>query len=106
VVETHVENRKEEQIEALQALHQAKGEEVSTEAPSSSTLILKMPYKPRVPISVHDSLLDEKLFENTQRDLPRYRDIRNYLFVDKIILFGLREEKIGASNLNLRVREH
>jgi len=32
---------------------------------------------------VHDSLPDEKLFENTQRDLPRYVDIRNYLSVGK-----------------------
>jgi hypothetical protein len=46
VAETHVENRKEEQIETPQALHRAKGEEVSTEAPSSSTLILKTPYEP------------------------------------------------------------
>jgi hypothetical protein len=46
VVETHMEDRKEEQIEALQALHRAKGEEVSSEAPSSSTLILETPYEP------------------------------------------------------------
>jgi predicted ribosome quality control (RQC) complex YloA/Tae2 family protein len=50
VVKTHVENRKEEQIEAPQALHWAKGEEVSTEAPSSSTLILETSYEPRAPI--------------------------------------------------------
>jgi hypothetical protein len=120
VVETHVEERNEEQIEAPQALHRAKGEEVSTEAPSSSTLILKMPYEPRAFITydlprgqessllrlledqkktikvenfivhsphfipVHDSLPDEKLFENTQKNLPRYADIRNYLYVGKI----------------------
>jgi hypothetical protein len=46
VVETHVEERKEEQIEAPQALHRVKGKEVSTEAPSLSTLILKTPYEP------------------------------------------------------------
>jgi hypothetical protein len=46
VVETHMEDRKEEQIEALQALHRAKGEEVSSEDPSSSTLILETPYEP------------------------------------------------------------
>jgi glucan phosphorylase len=79
-VETHVKNRKEAQIKAPQALHWTKGEEVSTEAPSSSTLILKMPYEPRAPIPVHDSLPDEKLFENTQRDLPRYANIQNYRF--------------------------
>jgi len=120
VVETHMEERNEEQIEAPQALHRAKGEEVSTEAPSSSTLILEMPYEPRAPIAyglprgqessllglleeqketievenfivysphftpVHDSLPDENLFENIQRDLPRYAGIWNYLSVGKI----------------------
>jgi hypothetical protein len=120
VVETHGEERKEEQIEASQALHRAKGEEVSTEAPSSPTLILETPYEPQAPIAcdlprgqessllgileeqketikvknflvysphfipVHDSFLDEKLFENTQKNLPRYADIWNYLFVGKI----------------------
>jgi hypothetical protein len=81
VVETHVEERTEEQIEAPQALHRAKGEKVSTQAPSLSTLIPKMPYEPRASIAydlsrVHDSLPDEKLFENTQKNLPRYADIR------------------------------
>jgi hypothetical protein len=47
VVETHVENRKDEQIEASKALHWAKGEEVSIEAHSSSTLILDTPYEPK-----------------------------------------------------------
>jgi hypothetical protein len=106
VVETHGEERKEEHIEALQALHREKGEEVSTEALSSPTLILETPYEPRAPIAcdlprgqkssllgileeqketikvenflvysphsipVHDSLPDEKLLKNTQRDLP------------------------------------
>jgi hypothetical protein len=125
VVETHLKNRKEEQIEALKALHREKGKEVSTEAPSSSILILEMPYEPRAPIPsnlkisffetnntllviiaydltrgeessllglleeqketikvenfleysphfppVHNSLPNEKQFENTQRDLP------------------------------------
>jgi hypothetical protein len=51
VVETHVEERKEEQIKALQALHRAKGEKVSTEAPSSSTFILETPYEPRPSIA-------------------------------------------------------
>jgi hypothetical protein len=35
VVETHVENTKEEQIEAPQALYRSKGKEVSTKALSS-----------------------------------------------------------------------
>jgi hypothetical protein len=51
VVETHVEERKEEQIEAPQALHREKCEEVSIETPSSYTLILKTPFKPRAPIA-------------------------------------------------------
>jgi hypothetical protein len=120
VVETDVKEMKEEQIEAPQALHRAKGKEVSTDAPSSSTLILKMPYEPRASIAydlpngqessllglleeqketikvenflvysphfipIHNSLSDEKLFENTQKNLPRYVDIQNYLFVGKI----------------------
>jgi len=46
VVETHMEERK-----APQALHRAKGEEVSTEALSSSTLILETPYEPQAPIA-------------------------------------------------------
>jgi hypothetical protein len=32
---------------------------------------------------IHDSLPDEKLFENTQRDLPQYTKI-HYLFIGKI----------------------
>lgn len=50
VVETHVKNKKDEQIEAPKALHRAKGEEVSTESPSSTTLILETPYEPRAHI--------------------------------------------------------
>lgn len=111
VVETHMEERKEDQIEAPQALHRVKGEEVSTEAPSSSTLILETSYEPQAPISydlprgqessllglleerketievkhflvysphftpVRDFFSDEKLFENTQKNLPQYVDI-------------------------------
>jgi hypothetical protein len=33
---------------------------------------------------VHDSLPDEKLFENTQKNQPRYAAIRNYLSEGKI----------------------
>ena len=50
VVENHMKERKEEQIVAPQDLHQAKFKEVSTEASSSSTPILEMPYVPQVPI--------------------------------------------------------
>jgi len=101
VVETHVKERNEEQIEALQALHRAKGEEVSTKAPSSS-LILKMPYEPRAPIPIHDSLPDEKLFENTQRDLPRYADIRNYLYVGKIYSLWSKRRKDWCFKFKLK----
>jgi hypothetical protein len=128
VVETHVEEM-DEQIEAPQALHQAKGKEVSTEAHSSSTLILETPYEPQASIAydlpkgqessllglleeqketikvenflvyspyftpVHDSLPDEKLFENTQKNLPRYADIRNYLSVGKIYSLWSKSKK-------------
>jgi septum formation inhibitor MinC len=77
VVETHGEERKEEQIEAPQALHRAKGEEVSTETPSSSTLILEMPYEPRASIAY---------------DLPRGQ---------KSSLLGLLEEQKETIKKNL-----
>jgi hypothetical protein len=129
VVEIQGEEKKEEQIEAPQALHRAKGEEVSTEAHISSTLILDTPYEPRAPIAcdlprgqessllgileeqketikvenfivysphsipVHDSLPDEKLFENTQKNLPRYADFQNYLSVGKIYSLWSKKRK-------------
>jgi uncharacterized coiled-coil protein SlyX len=129
VVETHGEERKEEQIDVPQALHQGKCEEVSTEAPSSSTLILETPYEPQAPVAydlprgqessflgileeqketikvenflvyspnsilVHDSLPDENLFKNTQRDLPRYAAIQNYLPVGKIYSLWSKRRK-------------
>jgi len=138
VVETHGEERKEEQIEAPQALHRAKGEEVSTEAHSSSTLILKRPYEPRAPIAcdsprgqkssllgilkeqketikvenflvysphsipVHDSLLNEKLLKNTQRDLPLYAAIRNYLSVGKIYSLWSKRRKDWCFKFKLK----
>jgi hypothetical protein len=142
VVETHMEERKEEQIDAPQALHLAKGEEVSTKAPSSSTLILEMPYEPRASIAYdlprdkessllgqlkeqkesikvenfleysphftpgHNSLSYEKLFENNQKNLPRYADIRNYLFVSKIYSLCSKRRKDWCFKFKLRVREH
>jgi len=39
------------------------------------------------------SLPDEKLFENTQKDLPRYADIQNYLSVDKIYSLWSKRRK-------------
>jgi hypothetical protein len=134
VVETHVEEGKDEQIEAPQALHRAKGEEVSTEVPSLSTLILETPYEPRAPIacdlprgqessllgileeqketikvenflvysphsiSVHDSLPDE----NTQRDLPRYVGIRNYLYVGKLYSLWSKRRKDWCFKFKLK----
>jgi hypothetical protein len=97
-----VKSRKEEQIEAPKALHRAKGEKVSTGAPSSSTLILKMPYEPRAPIPVHDSLLDEKLFENTQKDQPRFADIQNYLSAGKIYSLWSKRRKDWCFKFKLK----
>jgi len=138
VVETHGEEKKEEQIEAPQALHRAKGEEVSTEAHISSTLILDTPYEPRAPIAcdlprgqessllgileeqketikvenflvysphsipVHDSLPDEKLLKNTQKDLPRYAGIRNYLYVGKIYSLWSKRRKDWCFKFKLK----
>jgi hypothetical protein len=129
VVKTHMEERKGEQIEAPQVLHRAKGEEVSSEAPLSSTLILETPYEPQAPIAydlprgqdssllgllevqkktievenflvysphftpVHYSLPNEKLFENTQKNLPQYADIWNYFFVGKIYSLWSKRRK-------------
>jgi hypothetical protein len=89
VVENHKKEGKEEQIEVTHDLHQEKGKEVSTEAYSASTPIPELPrghessllglldkqievikveklfmYSPHS-IPVHDSLPDEKLFENS-----------------------------------------
>jgi hypothetical protein len=49
-----------------------------------TTSVEKFPeYSPHF-TPVHDSLPDEKLFENTQRDLPQYVKIQNYLSIGKI----------------------
>jgi hypothetical protein len=138
VVEIQGEEKKEEQIEALQALHRKKGEEVSTEAPSSPTLILETPYEPRASIAcdlprgqessllgileeqketiklenchvysshsipVHDFLPDGKLFENTQKNLPRYADIWNYLSVGKIYSLWSKRRKDWCFKFKLK----
>lgn len=108
VVENHKEEGNEEQIEVTHDLHREKGKEVSIEASSTSTPILELPrghensllvlldeqtdiikveklskYSPH-DIPVHDFLPNEKLFENSQTDLPRSVKIRNYLFVGRI----------------------
>jgi hypothetical protein len=89
VVENHKEEGKEEQIEVTNDLHREKGKEVSIEASSTSTSIPELPrghensqlllldeqtevikveklskYSPHS-ILVHESLPDEKLFENS-----------------------------------------
>jgi hypothetical protein len=127
VVETHMEERKEEQIEAPQALHREKGEEVSTKAPPS-TLTLETPYEPRASIA-YDlprgqessllGLLEEQKetikvenflvyspnfipVHDTQRDLPRYADIRNYLFVGKIYSLWSKRKKDWCFKFKLK----
>jgi len=125
-------------IEAPQALHQAEGEEVSTEAPSSSILILETPCEPRASIAydlprgqessllglleeeketievedflvysphfnpIHDSLPDEKLFDNTQKNLPRYANIWNYLSVGKIYSLWSKRRKDWCFKFKLK----
>jgi hypothetical protein len=44
-------------------------------------------------IPVHDSLPDEKLFENTQKNLPRYTDIKNYLSIGKMYSLWSKRRK-------------
>jgi len=51
---------------------------------------------------VHDSLSDEKLFENTQRDLPRYVDIRNYLSVGNIYSLWQKRRKDWCFKFKLK----
>jgi len=107
VVENQEEKGKDDQMEVTHDLHWKKGNEVSTEASSASTPILELPRghensllllldeqtevikveklsKYSHSILVHDSLPDEKLFENFQSDLPRFVKIRNYLSVGRI----------------------
>jgi hypothetical protein len=107
VVENHKEEGKEEQMEVTHDLHREKGKEVSTEVSSASTPIPELPRghennllllldeqtvvtkaeklsnSPHS-ILVHDSLPDEKLFENSQSDVLRSVKIRNYLSVGRI----------------------
>jgi hypothetical protein len=58
-----------------------------------TTEVEKFPkYSPHF-TSVHDSLLDEKLFKNTQRDLPQYAKIQNYLSIGKIYSLWSKRRK-------------
>jgi hypothetical protein len=130
VVENQVEERKEEKIEVPQDLHWEEGKEVSTEASSTSTPILDTPRgqessfsgllnKQIVAIKVEKSMsiflmLFQFMIPFQMRNCLRrlsviYPDLRMVgitCLKVKFILFGPREEKIGASNLNLRVRKH
>jgi hypothetical protein len=51
---------------------------------------------------VHDSLLDEKLFENIQRDLPRYANIRNHLSIGKIYSLWSKRRKDWCFKFKLK----
>lgn len=108
MVKNHEEEGKEEQIEVTHDLYQEKGKKVSIDAFSASTPVPELPrghesillrllderaevikveklskYSPQS-IPVHDSLPVEKLFENSQSDLPRSVNSKNYIFVGRI----------------------
>jgi hypothetical protein len=51
---------------------------------------------------VHDSLPDEKLFENTQRDLPQYTKIQNYLSIGKIHSLWSKRRKYWCFKFKLK----
>jgi hypothetical protein len=51
---------------------------------------------------VHDSLPDEKLFENTQRDLPQYTKIQNYLSIGKIHSLWSKRRKDWSFKFKLK----
>jgi hypothetical protein len=53
-------------------------------------------------ILVHDSLLDEKLFENTQSDLPRSLKIQNYLSIGEIHSLWFKRRKDQCFNFKLK----
>jgi hypothetical protein len=122
VVENEVDERKEEQTEGLEEPHREKEESTKT----FSTLAL-IPETPRgqerslleLPIEqIEDIKIEkltesssyfipvhnEKLFEKTQSGPPLYTDNWNPLQWEDIILFGAREEKIGASSLKCQLK--
>jgi hypothetical protein len=126
VVENHKEEGNEEQIEVTNDLHRENGKEVSTEASSTSTSIPELPRghessllllldKQTVVIKaeklskyslhsilVHDSLPDEKLFENSQSDLPRFVNIRNYLSIGRIHSLWSKKRKYWCFKFKLK----
>jgi hypothetical protein len=108
VVKNQEEDVMDEEIKVTHDLHWEKGKKVSTEASSTLTHVPALPkshessllelldeqteviqveklskYSPHS-IPVHDSLPDEKLFENSQSNLPQSVNIRNYLSVGRI----------------------
>jgi hypothetical protein len=126
VVKNWEEERKEERIEVTDDLYRGKGKEVSTEASSASTPIPELPighensllelldeqievikveklskYSPHS-ISVHDSLPDEKLLENSQSDLPRSVNIRNYLSIGRIHSLWFKRRKDWCFKFKLK----
>jgi hypothetical protein len=126
VVENHKEEGKEEQIEVTHDLYREKGKEVSTEASSTSTPIPKLPrghensllllldeqtvvikaeklskYSPHS-ILVHDSLPDEKLFENSQSNLPQSVNIKNCLSVGRIHFLWSKRRKDWCFKFKLK----
>jgi hypothetical protein len=79
VVKTQMEEMKEEQIKAPQALHRAKGEEVSTEAPSSSTLILETPYESQASIVYDLPRCQESSFLGLLEEQQETIKVENFL---------------------------
>jgi hypothetical protein len=72
------------------------------EEQKETTKIEKFPeYSPHFTL-VHDSLRDEKLFENTQRDLPQYAKIQNYLSIGKIHSLWSRRRKDWCFKFKLK----
>jgi hypothetical protein len=72
------------------------------EEQKETTEVEKFPEYPPHFTLVHDSLPDEKLFENTQRDLPQYVKIRNYLSIGKIHSLWSKRKKDWCFKFKLK----
>jgi hypothetical protein len=92
-----MENRKEEQIDAPKALHQTKGEEVSTEASLSSTIIHETTYEPRalIPGNLKISFLE---IDNTLPVIIAY-DLKRGKESSLLVLLEEQKETIEVENL-------
>jgi hypothetical protein len=126
VVKNHDEEGNDEQIEVTQDPHWEKGNRVSTVVSSASTTIPELPrghensllllldeqtevikveklskYSTHN-IPVYDSLPDEKLFENSQTNLPRSVKIRNYLSVGRIHSLWFKRRKDWCFKFKLK----